>query len=144
MSTEAASTIRIADGVWIATALHHKEKPERLDFTESEIKARFLAEGLPRGLNTNSLPTNISSHCVANKPRSRKRSDPSKMQGGPYRMIFETRPGYRRLFCPDDYVHPDRIQPRAPSKAIPKREEIPTKYGPLLEWYETWSKEAYA
>ncbi len=134
--------IRIADGVWIATALLHREHPERPDFTESEIAARLLAEGLPRGQHSNTLAAHISSHCVANCPRSRKRSDPGKLQGGAYRILYETRSGFRRLFRPGDDVHPDRVQQRRPSKSMPLRDEIPEKYHSLLDWYETWTQDS--
>ncbi len=134
------NTIRIADGVWLATALLHREHPDRADFTESEIMARFVAEGFPRGQHSNTLPAHIGSHCVANLRRSRKKSDPSKLQGGAYRILYETRSGFRRLFRPGDDVHPDRVQLRHPSKAQPKREEIPAKYHALLAWYENWIK----
>jgi hypothetical protein len=134
----AEHTVRIADGVWIAAALLHREHSERLDFTEAEIAARFLAQGLPRGQHSNTLAAHISSHCVANAPRSRKRSDPGKLQGGAYRILYETRSGFRRLYRPGDDIHPDRVQTRQPSKAKPKREEIPEKYHSLLDWYETW------
>jgi hypothetical protein len=132
--------LRIADGVWIATALLHREHPDRPDFTESEIQARFLSEGLPGGKNTSSLPTNINSLCVANRPRSRKKSDPTKVQGGAYRILYETRSGFRRLYRPGDDFHPDRAQERKPSKAIPKKAEIPERYWELLDWYEDWVK----
>jgi hypothetical protein len=138
----ARDTIRIADGVWIATALLHREYEERADFTESEISARFLAEGLPRGKHSNTLAAHISSHCVANCPRSRKRSDPSKLQGGAYRILYETRSGFRRLFRPGDDVHPDRVQLRNPSKTKPLPGEIPEKYVPLLDWYENWIRDS--
>jgi len=132
--------VRIADGVWIATAMLHREHPDRPDFAESEIQARFLSEGLPRGKNASSLATNINSHCVANRPRSRKKSDPTRVQGGPYRILYETRSGFRRLFRPGDDFHPDRAQPRKPSKTIPKKAEIPERYRGLIEWYEAWVK----
>jgi hypothetical protein len=135
-----ARPVLIADGVWIATALLHREHPERPDFTESEIRERFLAEDLPRGKNFNSLPTNINSHCVANRPRSRKKSDPAKVQGGAYRILYETRSGFRRLYRPGDDFHPDRAQSRKPSKSIPYKAEIPEKYWELLDWYDGWVK----
>jgi len=138
MTRATQETIRIADGVWIAAALLHREHPERPDFAESEIAGRFLAEGLPRGQHSNTLAAHISAHCVANSPRSRKRSDPGKLQGGAYRVLYETRSGFRRLYRPGDDVHPDRIQVRRASKSKPKREEIPEAYRPLLDWYETW------
>lgn len=140
MQSVSERAIRIADGVWIATALLHREHSDRPDFTEAEIQARFLSEGLPRGKNPSSLPTNINSHCVANRPRSRKRSDPAKVQGGPYRILYETRSGFRRLYRPGDDFHPDRAQPRKASKTIPKKAEIPEQYWELLDWYEAWVK----
>ena len=138
MQSILSSKIRIADGVWIATALLHRDNPDRPDFTETEIQARFLAEEFPRGLHSNSLPTNISSHCVANRPRSRKSIDPTKLQGGAYRILYETRSGFRRLFRPTDDVHPDRWQSRRAPKSIPKKDEIPAKYWFLLDWYTSW------
>jgi hypothetical protein len=138
MTGIAESTILLADGVWIATALLHQKYPERDDFTEAEIQASFLGEGFPRGTHSNSLPAHVSSHCVANRPRSHKRTDPSKLQGGAYRILYETRSGFRRLFRPGDDVHPDRVQQRRPSKSTPRKEDIPGQYRPLLEWYEEW------
>jgi hypothetical protein len=139
MSIASVSKIRIADGVWIAAALLHRECPSCADFSEAEIQARFLAEGLPRGTHSNTLQVHVRSHCVANQPRSRKSSDPSKLQGGAYRILYETRSGFRRLFRPTDDVHPDRWQSRRESKYIPKREQIPEKYHHLLDWYAEWS-----
>jgi len=138
MAEIAESTIRLADGVWIATALLHRRFPERQDFTEAEIQASFLNQGFPRGKHSNSLPAHVSSHCVANRPRSRKREDPSRLQGGAYRILYETRSGFRRLFRPGDDVHPDRQQQRRPSKSTPRRDQIPSPYLPLLDWYEQW------
>jgi hypothetical protein len=138
MGSTSTSKLLLADGVWIATALLHRENPDRSDFSEGEIQARFLMEGFPRGAHSNSLPAHIGSHCVANKPRSRKKDQPSKLQGGAYRILYETRPGFRRLFHSGDDVHPDRIQPRRPSKTAPNREEIPSEYQPLLDWYSDW------
>jgi len=144
MISSREGTVLLADGVWIATALLHRENEEREDFSDEEIKDRFLAEGLPRGLHSNSLSTHVSSHCVANKPRSRSLSNPSKLQGGAYRLLYETRPGYKRLTRPGDDTHPDRIQPRKPSKQLPKREELPSRYQPLLDWYQHWVQKTQA
>ncbi len=141
MSVVAISRVRIADGIWIATALLHTEYPDCADFSESEIQARFLAESLPRGTHSNTLPAHISSHCVANRPRSHSSSDPAKLQGGAYRILYETRSGFRRLFRPTDDVHPDRWQNRRQSKSIPMREQVPEKYHYLLDWYAGWNRE---
>lgn len=142
MSDTAIRNLRIADGVWIATALLHREFPERLDFAESEIQARFLSEGFPRGKNPSTLPTHINSQCVANRPRSRSRANPAKLQGGPYRILYETRSGFRRLYRPEDDFHPDRLQSRKASKMLPKKEQISERYWPLLDWYTTWTQPA--
>lgn len=140
MQNAELSAVRIADGVWIATALLHFELPERPDFTEAEIQARFLKENLPRGKNLQSLPTHINSHCVANRPRSRKKDDPTKLQGGRYRILYETRSGFRRLYRPGDDYHPDRAPIREASKTHPRRDEIPERYRYLLDWYEKWAQ----
>jgi hypothetical protein len=139
-----STALRIADGVWLATALLQTEHADRPDFAESEIQARFLREGFPRGKNSNSLTTNINSHCVANRPRSRSRLDPTKLQGGPYRLLYETRSGFRRLFRPGDGVHPDRSQGRRDFKSVPVRDQIPEKYHYLLDWYDSWLKSSPA
>ena len=138
MDKAVASKVLLADGVWLATALLHRNYPERTDFSETEIQGSFLREGFPRGTHPNSLPAHISSHCVANRPRSRKRAEPSKLQGGAYRMLYETRSGFRRLFLPGDDVHPDREQQRRLAKSTPRREDIPEQYWPLLDWYMDW------
>ena len=138
MAGIATSTVLLADGVWIATALLHRKFPERQDFSEAEIQASFLNEGFPRGKHSNSLPAHVSSHCVANRPRSRKKEDPSRLQGGAYRILYETRSGFRRLFRLGDDVHPDRQQQRRPSKSTPRRDQIPTHYLSLLDWYDQW------
>ena len=58
-------------------------------------------------------------------------------------MLYETTPGGNlRLFRPGDFTWASRHQKRKPSKSVPKREEIPQQYWPLLDWYGTWSKEA--
>ena len=142
MLTASRNDVKIADGVWIATALLHVEYPDRPDFSETEIQGRFLSEGFYRGKHPASLPTHVNSHCVANYPRSRKRSDPSKLQGGGYRLLYETRSGFRRLFRPGDDVHPDRIQPRRQSKMRPERDQIPQDYHRLLDWYDSWAQNA--
>jgi hypothetical protein len=53
-------------------------------------------------------------------------------------MLSETRDGRLRLFRPGDDVDTARIQIRKPSKSVPRRDELPEKYRPLLDWYETW------
>jgi hypothetical protein len=115
------AAIRVADEVWIATALLHREHPRAVDFSLKEIEGRLVREGLTDGKRPGVYP-HLSVHCVANRP-------PDK---GRYRMLFETAPSRRRLFRPGDPYHPKREG----GKHVPGRDEIPTKYHPLLDWYE--------
>jgi hypothetical protein len=114
------AAIRVADEVWIATALLHRQHPRAADFSLKEIEARLVREGL-----TDKRPgvyPHLSVHCVANRPPN----------PGTYRMLFETAPSRRRLFRPGDPYDPRREG----GKIVPDRTEIPVKYHPLLDWYE--------
>jgi hypothetical protein len=113
--------IRVADEVWIATALLHREHPEAFDFTLKEIETRLAREGLTDEPRQGVYP-HISTHAVANRPA----------QPGRYRMLFETAPSRRRLFRPGDPYHPSREG----GKLVPDRTEIPATYKGLLDWYE--------
>ncbi|TDI23744.1 MAG: hypothetical protein E2P06_08860 [Acidobacteria bacterium] len=112
--------IRVADEVWIATALLHRERPGATDFSLKEIQARLVQEALTDNKRPGVYP-HLSVHCVANRPPDT----------GRYRMLFETGPSRRRLFRPGDPCHPKREG----GKTVPARGEIPTTYHPLLDWY---------
>lgn len=112
---------KVADQVWIGTALLTREQPGRRSFRPREIldrvaKERF-AELVPPGVQVN-----ISQHAVANLPPN----------PGRYRMLVATPDRERRLFRDGDSYHPGREG----GKTTPKREEIPQKYWELLDWYE--------
>jgi hypothetical protein len=113
------AAIRVADEVWIATALLHREHPRAADFSLKEIVARVIREGLadPRP----GVYVHVSRHCVANQP-----PNPAT-----YRMLFETAKSRRRLFRPGDPYHPKRER----GKTMPDRDDIPAAYHPLLDWY---------
>lgn len=113
--------VRVADEVWIATALLHREFPGAQDFTLKEIEARLVREHLT-DLKRPGVRPHLSVHSVANRPPN----------GGTYRMLFETAPSRRRLFRPGDPYHPAR----AGGKIAPDRAEIPASYHGLLDWYE--------
>ena len=115
-----AQAIRVADEVWIAAALLHREHPERTDFAVEEIVERAKREGIIGRLRPG-VYVHVVQHCVANRPPN----------PGRYRMLFETRKNYRRLFRPGDSYDLRRED----SKTVPEREDIPAKYGPLLDWY---------
>jgi hypothetical protein len=119
----------LADRIWIAVALLHQSSPLREDFTKDEIRQKLREIGLMDGLKPGSVAAHLKEHMVANVPPSTSK----------YRMLFETRPGYLRLFLPSDPVDAQR-QSRRPSKQSPNRDEIPEEYWPLLDWYARWSE----
>jgi hypothetical protein len=114
------SLLKLADEVWIITALLHRENPERDDFLVEEIRARahdeHATENLRPGFNVH-----VIEHCVANR----------EPNSGRYRMLIETAKGRRRLFRQGDPYHPAREG----SKIVPEPEELPTQYRDLLDWY---------
>lgn len=114
-----AFRLLVADEVWVATALLHREQPERLDFSLKEIERR-LARLTPGDVRGGVYP-HISLHCVANLPPN----------PGRYRMLFATAKSRRRLFRPGDVFHPDREG----AKTTPAREDLPLNLQGLLDWY---------
>jgi hypothetical protein len=113
--------LRVADEVWIATALLHREQPGRADFTVNEILERAEKEAKGRELRPG-VRVHASMHCVANRPPN----------PGRYRMLYATGKLTRRLFRAGDTFHPDRDG----GKVVPRKEEIPPEYHNLLRWYE--------
>lgn len=118
--------IKVADEVWIITALLHREHPDRSDFAIEEIVERAKQEDRNIPYRPG-VYVHIVQHCVANRPPN----------PGRYRILFETAPGRRRLFRKGDTYHPEREG----SKMVPKREDIPFYEG-LLSWYNEWSVQA--
>jgi hypothetical protein len=125
MPVLAEREIKVADEVWIATALLQMEHPSQADFTVEEIVERARKEKLTDSLRPG-VYLHAQMHCVANR-----RPNP-----GRYRMLFETRPGHRRLYCPGDRFDPAREG----SKTVPNAGEIPEKYRPLLTWHRDWCR----
>lgn len=116
--------VKVADEVWIAAALLHREHPEAPDFSIEEIvdRARQEARKIPfrPGVYVYAVQ-----HCVANRTPNPAR----------YRMLFETAPGRRRLFRKGDNYFPAREG----GKITPRSEELPQEYIGLLNWYEKWA-----
>lgn len=125
MKTKAKPKIKVADEVWLATALLHRENPSQADFTLNEIVERVANEGIIDELRPG-VYVHAALHCVANRPPN----------PGRYRMLYETRPKYRRLFRLGDSYDPQREG----SKIAPDADEIPLRYADLLDWYEKWSR----
>ena len=127
-NTAATETdLKVADEVWIAAALLHRENPAETDFAVDEIVRRAQREGLHKPFRRG-VYVHVVQHCVANRAPNPAR----------YRMLFETAPGRRRLFRIGDSYHPDREG----SKTTPKAEDLPGKYRELLDWYRGWGQDS--
>lgn len=111
---------KVADEVWIAAALLHRENPKREDFTVSEIVDRARRERISDELRPG-IQVHAYLHCVANRPPN----------PGRYRMFYATGKSTRRLFREGDDFDPERRD----GKIKPEKENIPVKYQPLLDWY---------
>jgi hypothetical protein len=116
--------LKVADEVWIATALLHETSPTQPDFSVEDIVARAQKENLAGALRP-SVYVHVLQHCVANRPPN----------PGRYRMLYETAPGRRRLYRLSDSYDPRREG----SKTLPIENEIPKEYRYLLGWYHEWS-----
>ncbi len=123
LTTTPKPDVKIADEVWIATALLHRDHPERADFTIQEIMERVAREALTEVVRAG-VYMHVVRHCVANRPPSPAR----------YRILFETSPGRRRLFRHGDPQHPAR----GAGKSAPRTYEMPKAYEGLLSWYRDW------
>jgi len=121
MSTAPVAKTKVADEVWIAAALLHREHPGREDFSIAEIVARARKEALEPELR-GSVHVHVVLHCVANR-----RPNP-----GRYRMLLETGKSRRRLFRPGDPYDPAREG----AKTTPARDDLPARYRDLLDWYD--------
>ena len=115
-----AQKTKVADEVWIAVALLHRENPKREDFTVSEIVDRARQEKISGSLRPG-VQVHAYLHCVANRPPN----------PGRYRMLYATGKNTRRLFRETDDFDPKRRG----GKVKPEKDDIPVKYQPLLEWY---------
>jgi hypothetical protein len=110
--------IKVVDEVFIATALLHRENPDREDFTISEIVSRADKENLSGQLRPG-VRVHASLHCVANKPPN----------PGRYKVLYATGERTRRLLQSDDDVHPERT-----GKTWPDESDVPAQYGELIAW----------
>ena len=121
--------LKVADEVWIVTAMLHRENPERVDFTIDEIVERTKLEGLTGNFRPG-VYVHVVQHSVANRP-----SNPAR-----YRMLFETTFGRRRLFRTGDPYDSSREG----SKTTPPMSVMPYGYDELLIWYRDWCAQTRA
>lgn len=113
--------VKVADEVWIATALLHRENPKREEFSIAEIVERVRRENISGELRPG-VQVHVYLHCVANRPPN----------PGCHRMLYATGKSTRRLFRETDDFDPKRRR----GKVMPDKEDIPAKYHPLLDWYK--------
>jgi hypothetical protein len=123
------SELRLADRIWLAVAMLHQQFPGATAFSKLEIREELEKSELANGTNPASVNAHLKQHLVANVPPST----------GKYTMLFETGVGFLRLYRPGDSIDPRRRSGRA-SKYMPKREEVPSQYHPILDWYEEWCR----
>jgi len=112
--------IKVADEVWIGTALLHYEKPSAKSFSNNQILYRIKQENIFGAIRPD-IQTHIISHCVANKPAQPNRC----------RMLYSLRDGTKRLFRDTDNCDLSRVN----GKTKPNEEDVPEKYRYLLNWY---------
>ena len=127
------SELRLADRIWLAVAMLHQLHPQAGGFSKLEIREQLDKSGLGNGTNPASVNAHLKQHLVANVPPST----------GKYTMLFElfeTKVGFLRLYRPGDLIDPQRRSGRG-SKYMPKREEVPSQYHALLDWYEEWCRQ---
>jgi predicted nucleic acid-binding protein len=95
-------TVSVADEVWIATALLHREHPDRETFTAREITDRARREAITPHLRPG-VYVHAIQHCVANRP-----PNPGRL-----RMLYATSRSQRRLYRPGDPFDPRRGDARS-------------------------------
>jgi hypothetical protein len=127
MPVSLRSVLKVADEVWIAAALLHRERPDSGDFAIEEIVQRVQQENLYGSLRAG-VYVHVVQHCVANRPPN----------PGRYRILYETTEGRRRLFRKGDAEHPGRRD----AKSTPAGSDLPLGYKGLLTWYESWCVES--
>jgi len=120
MPTIAKHAVKVADEVWIAAALLHRESPDRTDFTVSEIVERAKEEAMTGKLRPG-VYVHVVQHCVANRLPNPAR----------YRMLLETGKNLRRLYREGDAYDPEREG----GKIVPVQADIPQEYHGLIHWY---------
>ena len=111
-----------ADLVWLATAILTRMHPDRSGFSHEEILGKVEEIEPDHGFKAATIPTHITSHCVANK-----KPDPGK-----HRKLFMNADGTYRLYRPRDPYHPGRKD----GKLLPDANRIPPKYREFLDWYQ--------
>ena len=120
MTTSISTSVKVADEVWIATALLHLEYPERSDFRVSEILQTRRTGRLNR--RASSWSADGCHTALRGEQKAQSRSVPNAHRNAP-RLQAAHRPS--------DPVYTGREH----GKIMPDRYEIPERYEYLLQWY---------
>lgn len=120
--------LKVADAVWVATAMLQKENPKAEGFSVADIVKKVARENLTEG-EESSVYLHANQHCVANRRPNQAR----------LRMLWETRGKLRRLYCPPEPSHPERD-----GRYRPDASELPASLLPLLDWYQDWCSKQHA
>jgi hypothetical protein len=115
------ANLTVTNAVWVATALLHKNYPERDGFTPEEI-VHVVKDFNLTERSEDSIWTHVRQHSVANK-----RPQPNTVC-----MLFDPGGGLRRLFRSGDKAYPGKNE----SRTHPRWEDLPTEYQHLRRWYE--------
>ena len=110
--------IKVADEVWIACILLHKENPNRTSFSDKEIIDRIKQENV-FGKVRIGIQWHVALHCIANVP-----ANPNK-----YRMLYKLPDGTKRLFRSSDDYHFTREE----GKTVPQAFDLPEEYRYLIK-----------
>lgn len=105
--------------VWVATALLHREEPDREAFEVEEIQA--MADEADLVERPSRLEVQATVQCVANMSPN----------PGTHRYLYATPDGLRRLYRTGDDFHPERAE----GPTIPEADEVPDAHEDLLDWY---------
>ena len=115
--------LKVADAVWVATAMLQKEHPENEGFSVGDIVSKVKLEALTEGQES-SIYLHANQHCVANRPPNDAR----------LRMLFQTKGNLRRVYCPSvDAFHPARN-----GRYRPEPQDLPHELLSLIDWYQGW------
>ena len=126
MPVATKAVVKLADEIWIATALLHQENPLAQDFSIEDICERVREEAICGQPRPGVYP-HVVHHAVANRHPSPNRP----------RILFETAEGRRRLFHKGDPYHPEREG----AKTKPEPEDLPARYWGLLTWFRGWEED---
>ncbi|MEO6805101.1 MAG: hypothetical protein ABI209_03040 [Edaphobacter sp.] len=119
--------LKVADAVWVGTALLHEKTGRNDGFSTEEIVSFVQLHRLTKGAYK-SIWQHVNQHCVANR----------KPQPNRICMLFATGQGNRRLYRPGDE---SKIYPgRKGAPTHPDWDSLPKQYQYLRDWYEEWTR----